>query len=467
MKDISISYNLSKDLVKNKFYTGLNLISHKIVDIIKGTIIPNYKGTFTSLNSVLTSVNLKKVISGLIKTNGPPSLVSIESLRKSIIDNLGPYITTTQLDKILFFVDNYKDSIVSYHKGLDLLSIFKDGYRKVLINDLMNSKFTTILQECSSLLILSTLLMGHPDELDSFFYSFHKNKDAIYKRITYLHILRHIKLRVKLWTVSDFDAHSFIDQATLDLLKDEIKDKIDGFISYEKLAEYDGLYNINPKEKKWYDRHWYVQPGYECELEVIRAFYEAVVVFTGDPKTSLKMLAKIKGGGAFIHASHGHHFSIKTFRKMFSTLEKFIKKDTLWRIPSITPKYGFMSRLKLSQRQEKYEKTKDVIKSYMKELHIDYTRHWSRESVKGYHVIKLLKRNLGFDLLSFTELNKASFIRTNSKNKFQRHHFRNNFFTTLLNYVQEYRDFYYTKKPAIGKGWSVGDFGVEFHKSFL
>ena len=33
--------------------------------------------------------------------------------------------------------------------------------------------------------------------------------------------------------------------------------------------------------------------------------------------------------------------------------------------------------------------------------------------------------------------------------------------------VQEYRDFYYTKKPAIDKGWSVGDFGVEFHKSFL
>ncbi len=33
--------------------------------------------------------------------------------------------------------------------------------------------------------------------------------------------------------------------------------------------------------------------------------------------------------------------------------------------------------------------------------------------------------------------------------------------------VQEYRDFYYTKKPAIDKGWFVGDFDVEFHKSFL
>ncbi|MHA1457248.1 MAG: hypothetical protein ACTSXH_20000 [Promethearchaeota archaeon] len=33
--------------------------------------------------------------------------------------------------------------------------------------------------------------------------------------------------------------------------------------------------------------------------------------------------------------------------------------------------------------------------------------------------------------------------------------------------AQAYRDFYYEKKPDIDKGWSVGDFGVDFHKSFL
>ena len=32
---------------------------------------------------------------------------------------------------------------------------------------------------------------------------------------------------------------------------------------------------------------------------------------------------------------------------------------------------------------------------------------------------------------------------------------------------QAYRDFYLKKKADIDKGWSVGDFGIEFHKSFL
>ena len=33
--------------------------------------------------------------------------------------------------------------------------------------------------------------------------------------------------------------------------------------------------------------------------------------------------------------------------------------------------------------------------------------------------------------------------------------------------VQNYRDFYYEKKAVLDKGGSVGDFGVEFHESFL
>lgn len=33
--------------------------------------------------------------------------------------------------------------------------------------------------------------------------------------------------------------------------------------------------------------------------------------------------------------------------------------------------------------------------------------------------------------------------------------------------VQEFRDFYYEKKPSLDKGLFVGDFDVDFHKSFL
>jgi len=432
------------DLVKNKFYTELYLISYKIMDIISSTLpyggmsIPNYGGTLTSLDlDVLTSTNLQNMIFLIKNTNGPPPLVSLERLRSSIINDLKPYITAAQLDKILFLVDNYKASIVSYYKGLDLLSNFKDGYRKALINDLINSKITPILQECSSIAVLSTLLMGINNNLGKFFYD---NKEGIYKRIN-IFVLRRIKLRVELWEVNDFDPYGYIDQATLDLLKEEIKDKIDGFITYEKLAEYNQMYTINPKEQRRYDRYWYVQPGFESELEVIQALYEAVVAFTGNAKTSLRRLGKILGGESGLYQSTlGFHFSIKTFRRMVSTLEKYSKKDTIWRIPPKTTffkKNGFLSRLKLAQRQEIYENAKIIINDYMEEHGIDRPRIWYEESVEGYHVIQLLKKHLGFDLLSFTSLNKDSFSNTILKNKFHRHHFRSGFFRKLSCYVQD------------------------------
>ena len=148
------------------------------------------------------------------------------------------------------------------------------------------------------------------------------------------------------------------------------------------------------------------------------------------------MLGKIIGGGALRQASFGECFSLKTFRKMISTLEGYIKKDKS-ATPRSNPKYGFFSRLTLAQRQEKYENSKNVIRAYMKEFIMEYSRNWNQEYVEAFHVIKLLKRNLGFDLLSFTTLDKDSFIKTNSRNKFQRHHFRNDFFRKLSNYVQD------------------------------
>lgn len=297
----------------------------------------------------------------------------------------------------------------------------------------MNSEFTTILQECS-IYRLSDLLFGDDEELISNFS--YKNTEPIYGHI-YIHILRYIKLRVSLWEINDFNDVGDINQATLDLLREEVIDKIDGFISYEKLSEYDASYDINPKESTSYEFYWYVQPGYGDELDIIQAFYEACTVFMGNSKLSGEELGDIMGG-ILDQARRGHRFSINTLRKMVSTLERFSQKDSTWRIPAkASLKYDFLGRMKLAQRQEIYEHAKKLITDYMKEYEIDRPQNWNEEYVKGYHIISLLRRNLGFDLLSFTTLNKDSFVNTISKNKFIRHHFRNNFFRTLSEYVQD------------------------------
>ena len=417
------------DLVKNDFYTELFLISNKILDIISNSPIPNYDGNLFSLDSkVLTSGCLRETLNRIKYTDEPPSLVSLGSLRESIIDDLGPYITIAKLDKILFLIDNYMASIVSYHNGIDLLSNFKDGYRKALINDIINSRFTTILQECDSVYKLSDLLISIDQWLSNFFYS-----DG---RI-HLDILETIKLRVSTWVINDFSSFGYISQETLDLLKEEIIDKIDKFITHEKLAEYNLLYNINTKERQRYERHPYVQLGYEFENRIIQSFYKAVVAFTGDPKITLKTLGRILGVNCY-QASEGKRFRLASIMKMVSTLERFIKEDTACRIPpNADLRYSFLGRLELAQRQQIYGVTEELITEYMKEFGIDRPWNWSEEHVKGYHIIRLLKRNLGFDLLSFTTLDKESFDRANSNNKFQRHHFRNSFFRKLSSYVQD------------------------------
>lgn len=194
---IEFLYFIQGDLSKNNFYYKAKFMIYRIRDVISVATIPNYKGTLQSLDrDVLKGVGVTNLYENLKDIKGPPSLEIIANLRVSIVDNLGSHITSTQLDKILYLVDNFKASILSYHGGIDLLSIYKDGYRKALISDLINSKFTPILQQCYSINSLSDLLFGDGNDLnDKFFYS---NSKEIYGR-PYLYILRHITLRVSTW----------------------------------------------------------------------------------------------------------------------------------------------------------------------------------------------------------------------------------------------------------------------------
>lgn len=428
------------DLSKNIFYDEARLLIYKIRDIISGTTIPNYAGTVTSLNDdVLIGIDTAKLYGDLKDAKRPPSLELIESLITSILNNLGPYITSAQLNKMLDLVNNFKASVVSYHAGTDLLNAYKDGFRKAFINDLINSKITPILQQCPSIKSLSYLLFGDRSNTNELNYGFFKsNSDGIYDHIS-LSVLRHIRMRVSSWSVNDFWSGGLsIGQNTVDLLIKEITGKIDEFISGSKFYEYFLEGQVSVVQSLNYLNKRYLVSGYESEEALVQAFHHAVTIITGTPGISNKWLGKIIGASGLYQAQRGKHFSIKTLRKMITFLETIIKDDTVASIPSIDPRYVFMSQLNLEQRQEIYEDAKNTIENYMFEHGIDRTRNWPHESTKAYHVLKLLKRNVGFDILGFTALDKNIFIKSKGKkNSFLRHHFRNDFFRKLSNYVQD------------------------------
>lgn len=178
-------------------------------------------------------------------------------------------------------------------------------------------------------------------------------------------------------------------------------------------------------------------PGYERDLEIVERLFEAVAAFTGKSKISIRELGRMVGVGLF-QPSTGHHFSIESFKTIVSYLEKLKKSDSGTFIPTIgtSSQQDFMNRLTLEQRQEKYAEALDTIRKYMRDFGKKYSKNWGTEHVTAYHIINLLKRNLGFEILSFTTLDKDSFVK-DSKNLFHRHHYRNDFFRKLSKYTKD------------------------------
>lgn len=427
-------YYIQGDMSKNKFYTEFRLMFCRIHTIISGTTtIPDYDRSLNSLDyDVLKGIGIMNHYGKLKKSKKPTPLRMVSNLRTSIVDNLGPHITSAQLDKILVMVDEYKESIIAYHGGNDLLSTYKDSYRKALIADLINSRITPILQQCSSINSLSDLFFDdRRDLIDNFFVN---NGKGIFNRPE-LFVLQHIRLRVETWIIEDFKSEGSIDQTTLESLKKEVISKIDKFITFESLPGYRKDYKIKTIERIKY-RIRYVQKGYESAMKVIHAYHRAVAAFTGDSKATKEMLGKIAGLSALDQAYDGRIFAISSLQKMVGFLQMIQRDDATAHIPPYDAKYDFMYRLTLNQRQDIYDKALKTIKDYMREFNIGYSKDWQKENVKAYQIFKLLKQNLGMEILSFTTLEKGIF-KLGSKIKFQRHHFRNAFFRKLSNYVQD------------------------------
>lgn len=287
--------------------------------------------------------------------------------------------------------------------------------------------------ECESESSLSDLLFGDRSYLNHIF--FHSNMIGIYSR-PQIHILQHIKLRVSLWTIGDFKkVYLDIDQTTLNSLIGDVIDKIDRFISGKKTFEYFSEGQVSADQFYNYLSKGYVVSGYEKEFKVIQEFHRAAIAFTGDPSLALKTLAVMCGLSRLTEATRGQHFSLKNLKKMVNFLEKLVRVDARVFVVQ-TGKYDFISRLTLDQRQGFYENARDTIQKYMRESALERPKNWDNENLKAYHIMKILKRNLGFDIRSFTTLDKSIF-KKDSRIKFQRHHFRNDFFKKLSNYVQD------------------------------
>lgn len=218
--------------------------------------------------------------------------------------------------------------------------------------------------------------------------------------------------------------------------------KIENFIRFNKnnfalLKEYKKLGKVSNEEYRYYKRKPYIKitskKSYEPEYDVLQVFRLAAAAFFGDSKFSITRLGQLIGFQSLLHASQGHKFSIKTLMKINSKLEEFIKKGSSFS----SSKYDFMARLTASQLQEIYRDAQVTLEKYMKTRTIDRPKAWRKENMKAYHVLSLLKRNLGFDILTFTRLEDKIFDKSQKSWKFARHHFRNSVFRKLSLKVQD------------------------------
>jgi hypothetical protein len=421
-------------LSKNSFYDELKYMIFRVKSIIDKAHtlnpIPKYKGTMRSFDrDLLSGFGVEKSI---VDAKGGYVIrpMSVDNLKEIIQNTLSTHLSVQQLAEINIFIDDFKSKVFAFHEANSKIENYPDSFRKSLIMDIKNSRVSSALNQPYSANSLSRLLFGAQFDLKTFLTS---RKSHTRPEIF---TLVHMKLRMLTWEQQDFlDEGLEIDQDTLDKLREEVIEKIDNFIRYSKdnnrlLKRYKKLGGVGAQEFNYYKSKPYIEyfprRDYELEFELMELYEIAAAVYYGDSKVSPKQLANdiAYSDHVLLASRNGNRLNLDLLKDINKQIDIFIENDHAYR-PN---KYSFLQRLTSSERQDIYQEVKNKIAVYMQIRNIDYPKAWKREYVKAYHVLNLLKRNLGFDILSFTPLNDDIFKEGGG---FARHHFRDDLFRKL------------------------------------
>jgi hypothetical protein len=157
-------YSISGWNRPNPFYRDARLMLFEIGEALLEIDIPGFDNNdFTSL-SLLIEYSVNTFYSEL--RDNPDRVhkqVTVENFRSKLLDSVGSYIDSRYREYINSIIDKYLDKVNHYWQSQDLLSGFKDSYRKRLINLVCCS--SDVLLQAPTLTSLSLLLFGNKDYL--------------------------------------------------------------------------------------------------------------------------------------------------------------------------------------------------------------------------------------------------------------------------------------------------------------
>ena len=345
-----------------------------------------------------------------------PEIPTFETLKVKLLSAITATNVIGDLDSvhtaITLIIDQFINTINEYNQGQDLLKDVEDSAKKHLLNEIIS--LSPVLQKIRYKNQLSFLLFNDKD----FFSRWFLRSTKINARPRMSNLLKIIYCSSK-WTVATFNNE--LTKVELVKLQNLISQTIENFIFSNP---YDIFY-VNEWPHR-FGTHQYKE-FLKLEYNTIRSIWLSFVNYKGPlslKKISYKQIMKEWNLGV-------------EFTDYLTRGKKGIGIKNIYIIKAKILGYldAEMASSRDIQKIQVYRDTISQINEYIIQRNLKlaaprigrskaYDSLFENVEVKAYHVISLLVRDLGFDLLDFNPFDPDIFKRgkTATGNNFQRHH---------------------------------------------
>ncbi|TXT61389.1 MAG: hypothetical protein BAJALOKI2v1_30007 [Promethearchaeota archaeon] len=397
-------YNLGR---RNILQIGNLLQDKEIIERNSFTAIYRFVKDFGGSRTAITLEHYKN------KLNRVPNKGTYESLRDAFRDAIDSYASTnskfTESDKEILFkeirslIREIIEKIVVVKYAQDLFGDIEECARKDLLVSIYSSH--PVFKYFTTKKSFSQLLFGEEDYISNEW--FLKRRLHSRPEVFLLHRITH---NIFKWTLDDFDGK--ISARELNKIKKETDKRVYDWI-FSNPNEYDKKYiNEAPyRFGKTHDKFFLAR-----EYRLMQALTYSVSEKSGEKPIGWELVLNELGINILTMKNlltDGHIFaSIRDLRIAQKTIKKWLKKD----LNNIIYKNAlneidlYIAERLLGVTEEKKRTSRG------------YDELWNDPRIMAYHVIVLLYRNLGFDPLSFKDLNPDFFDKDVITGLYARHH---------------------------------------------
>ena len=402
-------YSLFGFTYKSPFYREARLMLLRVGETLKLSGLGSFKlNNFEDLESFIGR-DLRYIYDNRkTSPDSIPEIKTITNLRKDIEISLSSStsLSINEIERILTQIDldiqTYINCIQDHINGDDILDGIEDSPMKILLNEIIHSPFSNILEKVENRIELSHLLFGDGKDVIN---------DFVEYKEKYLRSLLEIKFNVDQWTLETFKDISILTTSSeLEDLKVWIQETIDRWIFNNPYQDF-----INEKPIRFHVIH--TKEFLQREFDVVYNVYKA---FRLQDKLSFRKISKDSDSSfsltrALKGKSSAFNIGPKTLRKYLIKIEQF-KSQTI-----ATP-YAISV----------YQEAIDTIKDYVADRHLGFSIKKSART--GYNPIfhqdwykaTLIILNLakfgGIQPLTFGLLSPELFDKDPNTGLFQPHH---------------------------------------------